>query len=135
MKSKQDTSSEPALGEHPPTKSGFGPELSLSLGLACFPLAVFTFLYVLIIAGLLLVMVAVVQSILLAWDRRRGERWWQLWMAFHGSVLLGGFMALQIDPWSDAIAVVWGAVALWPVILVLRRAHHGRPGGEAQSGP
>lgn len=120
MESKQKTSSEPAPGEHPPTKSGSGPELSLSLGLACFPLAVFTFLEALIIAGLLLVMVAVVQSILHAWDRRKGERWWQIWMAFHGSVLLGGFMAVQIDPWSDALAAVWGAVVLWPVILLLR---------------
>ncbi len=107
MKSKQETSSEPALGEHPPTKSGFGPELSLSLGLACFPLAVFTFLYVLIIAGLLLVMVAVVQSILLAWDRRGsagGSSGWR----FMGACCLAGLWPYRsirgrtLSPWCGA---------------------------------
>lgn len=111
----------------PPPRFEFGPTPALTFGLLCMPIGMATWSEPIVITGAVLVGLAVIHAVLLAIRPHAPERGWNLWVAFHGLVYIGGFTfgGITSVPHPIAVLIVWGAILAWPPVCCVYAAVRG----------
>ncbi|MCY1054861.1 hypothetical protein [Nannocystis sp. SCPEA4] len=96
-------------------RSIFGPEVTLTISMTCGLLAAFAWSTTLYYLTQPVAAVAVAQAVVRAGGTDARDRRWNLWVAFHAFVYIGG---LLFPGDMDALLVLWITVCSWPVIWV-----------------
>ncbi|MCY1059203.1 hypothetical protein [Nannocystis sp. SCPEA4] len=104
----------------PQRRSGLGPEAILTLGLLCVPIGVVTWSMPIVLLAAPLAGLAAIYAIILVILPNAPERGWNIWVAFHALVYIGG---VTVAPHHIAgLGVAWGAILAWPLIWGVRAA-------------